>query len=196
MRRPEIERGPARYPLADLERPRGGAQSDENAVDVVDQHVFERCQGPEAARRVARARSVHLDQHQRERLAEVEAVALGLVRQQRRLVLPRRDERAQERRCAPALRRLHALLREQDDADDARASLEDPDRDVVELAAMKEGHRPEDVVAADDRHDAARFPLGDAPRAPSAHLSARGQRARHLGAAHGRRRGGVAAAVA
>ena len=59
---------------------------------------------------------------------------------------------------------------------------------------MEKGHRSEDVVAADDRHDPARFSLGHAREHRAPHLSARGQRARHLGAAHRRRRVGVAAA--
>jgi len=54
-----------------------------------------------------------------------------------------------------ALVNVEPLLREQDDADQARAALERADRELIEVFCAKEQDRAKRVVAADDRRDAA-----------------------------------------
>ena len=145
--------------LPHVERPAGDAQAMTRTPSMSSTSTFSRrCQAPEAARRVAGARSVHLDRRISEsgwsRSTPWRSARFG---QQRWLVLPRRDEGTQQRRCAAALRRLHALLRQQDDADDAASCARSVRIEMSSsFAAMKERHRSEDVVAADHRHDPAR----------------------------------------
>jgi hypothetical protein len=59
------------------------------------------------------------------------------------------------------VRSLHALARQQHDADDGRAALEIADGHRIErFVAREQQHRAEHVLAADDRVDAAGFAAG------------------------------------
>ena len=138
MRALQFVAQPGRDRLAHLVRAARAAQTMTSAPSMSSASACGQRRVAEAARGVVGARAVHLDQHQRERLGQVEPVLLGTVGEHRRVVLTRRDERAQQHRRAAIACRLGAVLRQQDDADDAAAALEGAHRDVFELAAMEE----------------------------------------------------------
>jgi hypothetical protein len=155
-----------------------GAHDGQHAVDLVHHMVPGRRARAQAPRPEAGPGLRHFHHHQRDRLRQVQAEALGTVARQRGLVLARRDQRAQQRRHLAALARLHALLRQQHDADDAGAALEGAQRHVAQLLAPKEQHRAQHIAAAQHRDHAAQLALRGIRHDGAARLPALAQRPR------------------
>src|SRR4030095_12073762 len=101
---------PERHALPHVGGMGRAAKDEEDAVDFVNQRIWNPIQVSEPPCRIARALSLHLEEHEREWLREVDSVPLGLIRKQRKLVLARRQQQAEQSRNAAILGRLHALL--------------------------------------------------------------------------------------